>query len=94
MEFEAFDDVSDTMRSKLNQTRRSIERHSGVKGNVFENIVSSFLTDYLPKFIGVSTGFIIDSEGREYKQIDIILFDSNKSPTFFRSKNISHPGQD
>ena len=41
MEFEAFDEVSVTMRSKLSQTRGSIERHSGVKGNVYENIVSS-----------------------------------------------------
>lgn len=47
-----------------------------------------FLRDYLPKFIDVSSGFIVDAGGNQSKQLDVILFDANKAPKFFQKENI------
>jgi hypothetical protein len=46
------------------------------------------LGKYLPKFLGISRGFIVDSEGKESKQLDIIIFDANKAPIFFQNESI------
>jgi hypothetical protein len=84
---ELFDEVSNEMISSLNQARLSLT-HSASKGTAYENTLIDFLRKYLPKFLGVSSGFIVDADGKESKQLDIIIFDANKAPIFFQKESI------
>jgi hypothetical protein len=62
--------------------QESIE-HRGEKGRSIEEILRKFLMLYFPKSLDVSTGFIIDSNGNESRQMDVILTDSSKTPVFY-----------
>lgn len=83
-----FDEVSTQMTSRLNQARIGIGTHAPSKGTTFENIFIEFLREYLPKFMDVSSGFIVDANGNQSRQLDVILFDANKSPKFYQKENI------
>ena len=54
--------------------------HPGEKGSEIENKIREVLTSILPEKIGVSSGFVIDSDGNESKQMDIILYDKMNTP--------------
>jgi hypothetical protein len=80
---QTFDNISKKMRTDFDEIRDTI-KHSGEKGRSFEQIVSTFLEKYLPKSLDISTGFIIDSNGNQSKQMDIIISDATKTPIFFQ----------
>jgi hypothetical protein len=82
-----FDEISKEMTSSLNQARLAIS-HSASKGTALEQIFIDFLRNYLPKFLEASTGFIVDANGNQSKQLDIIVFDANKAPIFFQKESI------
>ena len=44
----------------------------------FEEVVREFLRTYFPKTLDISTGFLIDSNGNESNQMDIIISDGAK----------------
>jgi hypothetical protein len=75
------------MRTDFDEIRNTI-RHPGEKGRSFENIVRAFLEKYLPKSLDISTGFIIDSNGNQSKQMDIIISDATKTPIFFQDESM------
>lgn len=83
-----FDEVSKTMRSDFEKTRKAIEKHPGLKGNSFEEIFRKFLREYLPESLDISTGLLVDSNGNFSKQLDVIISDKAKTPIFFRSGDI------
>lgn len=60
--------------------------HSGEKGSLIEHQLRSHLTEILPEKIGVSHGFVIDSNGEVSKQMDIILYDKLNTPPIFSSE--------
>jgi hypothetical protein len=62
--------------------------HPGEKGSFFEEIVREFLKMYSPKSLDISTGFIIDSNDNESKQMDIIISDATKTPIFFQNTSV------
>lgn len=62
--------------------------HSGLKGTALEKEFKRFLRDYLPKSIEISSGQIIDSNGNQSKQIDVILHDSQRTPYMFDEDDI------
>jgi hypothetical protein len=76
------------MRAKLNLARTSIDIHPGSKGTAFENIVAQFLKEHFPSSIDISSGFIIDCDGNQSKQLDIILSDGSKTPKFFQTNGM------
>lgn len=83
-----FDEVSKTMRSDFEKTRKAIEKHPGLKGNSFEEIFKKFLREYLPESLDISTGLLVDSNRNFSKQLDVIISDKAKTPIFFRSGDI------
>ncbi|WP_134724500.1 DUF6602 domain-containing protein [Paracoccus luteus] len=72
------------LTARVEQIKASLA-HPGLKGGAVEEAVRNLLQDYLPKNIGIGSGVVIDSAGSQSAQIDIILYDAQKTPTFFRS---------
>ena len=72
------------LQAKLAKIRAVIS-HSGVKGEGAEEIVRQFLRDVLPTFLGVGTGIVIDSLGRQSRQIDVVIYDKARTPNFLTS---------
>ena len=64
---------------------RNLIPTSGEIGTLIEEMFRSYLTEVLPEKIGVSNGFVMDSDGRESQQMDIILYDKINTPRFFTS---------
>ncbi|MCG9133405.1 hypothetical protein J5I95_17175 [Candidatus Poribacteria bacterium] len=64
---------------------RSLIPTSGEIGTLIEEMFRSYLTEVLPEKIGVSNGFVMDSEGGESQQMDIILYDKMNTPRIFTS---------
>jgi len=81
---EIFDEVSSQMKSDFIKAQKSLN-HSGLKGDANEETVKKFLRQYLPKTLDITTGTLVDSEGNQSKQLDIIISDSAKTPIFFQS---------
>ena len=67
---------------------RNSQTHHGLQGTQTEGIVKDFLKKYLPRNLDISTGTIIDSNGKQSKQIDIILSDYAKTPIFYEKEGI------
>ena len=84
---EIFDEVSKQMISDFEKSRRALN-HSGLKGTANEEIVKSFLRQYLPRNLEISSGTIVDSNGGVSRQLDIIIHDSAKTPVFYQSADI------
>lgn len=81
---EVFDEVSIQMKSDFVKAQKSLT-HSGLKGDANEEIIKKFLRQYLPKTLDITTGTLVDSEGNQSRQLDIIICDSAKTPIFFQS---------
>ena len=81
---EIFDEVSSQMKSDFVKAQKSLT-HSGLKGDANEETVKKFLRQYLPKTLDITTGTLVDSEGNQSRQLDIIICDSAKTPIFFQS---------
>ena len=81
---EIFDEVSDQMKSDFMKAQKSLS-HAGLKGDANEETVRKFLRQYLPKTLDITTGMLVDSDGNQSRQLDIIICDSSKTPIFFQS---------
>lgn len=55
--------ISEELLIKLNQIKCFVKKHNLTIGILTEEILRNFLTDYLPKSISVSQGFIIYPDG-------------------------------
>ena len=76
------------MRSDLRKARSALS-HPGLKGSSFEETFRTFLRQYLPKTLDVSTGIIVDAQGNPpSRQIDVIISDAAKTPILFASGEI------
>jgi hypothetical protein len=84
---EIFDDVSAQMKRDFTRAQKALS-HPGQKGDANEETVRSFLKQYLPKVLDVSTGILVDSLGNRSNQLDIILSDAAKTPIFYQSGNL------
>jgi len=80
-----FDEVSKQMKSDFVKAQKSLS-HAGLKGEVNEETVRKFLRQYLPKTLDITTGMLVDSNGNQSRQLDIIICDSVKTPIFFQSR--------
>lgn len=58
------------------------------KGALIRKTFKENITEILPEKIGVSNGVVIDSEGSESKQMDIILYDKMNSPRLFTNDSV------
>ena len=55
-------------------------RHSGEFGSYREELVKKWLRVVVPEKFGISSGFLINSEGAISTQCDIIIYDKTKTP--------------
>lgn len=56
-------------------------------GEARERHLRDFLRDWLPAQYGVSHGYIIDINGNQSKQSDVILYDADRCPKFLLDRN-------
>ena len=79
---ELFSIVAERMRHDLKITRAALT-HPGLRGAAFEESFRSFLRSYLPKALDISTGILVDADGRHSRQLDVIISDAAKTPIFY-----------
>src|SRR6266478_341587 len=54
--------------------------HEGLKGRIREIFVNDLIAPLLPSFVGLGTGKIIDSEGGQSGECDVIVYDRDLMP--------------
>jgi hypothetical protein len=84
---EIFDEVAKQMRSDFEKARKAVKQ-PGIKGASFEETFRTFLREYLPQLLDVSTGVLVDAHGSASRQLDVIISDSAKTPIFYRGGDI------
>ena len=60
--------------------------HAGEMGSATEENWRELLRAYLPSRYAVEGGFMIDVDGRESQQLDLIIFDRQYSPVLFENR--------
>lgn len=65
------------------QDIRSQNNHEKVKGDRGEETVRRFLRERLPQSVGVTSGEIIDANGKRSREVDVIVYDAMNSPLVF-----------
>jgi len=79
-----FEEVSVQMRNDFNKAQKALT-HPGLKGDAYEEVVRTFLRQYLPKNLDITQGMVVDSEGKQSRQLDVIVCDMARTPIFFQS---------
>ncbi len=54
--------------------------HEGLKGRIREMVVDDLVAPLLPSYAGVGTGKIIDSEGGQSGECDVVIYDRDTMP--------------
>lgn len=78
-----YDGMQQEMEAKL-KTGTAALIHSGMKGDESEDNWRSWLMEYLPNRYAVAKGVVIDSDGNESEQIDVIIYDRQYSYLVFK----------
>lgn len=65
------------------QEIRDQNNHSKIKGDRVEEHVREFLRQRLPQSVGVTSGEIIDANGKRSREVDVIVYDAMNSPLLF-----------
>ncbi|QWG94634.1 DUF6602 domain-containing protein [Bacillus toyonensis] len=55
-------------------------KHHGLKGDVREHALSNFLKKHLPERFKVGSGIVVNSDGEQSRQQDIIIYDAFNAP--------------
>ena len=82
-----FDEVANQMRSDIEKARSAL-KHPGLKGEAFEETFRTFLRNYLPRSLDVSTGILVDAHGASTRQLDAIVSDTARTPIFYASGQV------
>jgi hypothetical protein len=78
---EVFYSVQEEMRAQL--AVGGFFEHPSAAGAATERLWLDVLVRYLPKRYSAASAFVIDSDGRRSRQIDIAIFDNLYSPVLF-----------
>lgn len=76
------------LKHELAEARAAVQ-HRSLKGSLNEQAVADWLKPMLPGAIDVCTGEVIDSEGGQSKQVDVLLYDVATTPRFLSRGNIN-----
>jgi hypothetical protein len=68
------------------ETGRETSDHPTIKGDTGELAWGDMLEKYLPKRYAASGGIVVDSQGAQSEQIDLIIYDRQYSPFIFQHK--------
>lgn len=77
-----YDGVTQQIKSEFEFINNCIE-HQGEKGNANERILRDLIVKFLPKKFGIGSGIIIDQDGKQAKQSDLIIYDTYLYPMIF-----------
>ncbi|MES5956110.1 hypothetical protein QCI42_22530 [Bacillus fungorum] len=55
-------------------------KHNGLKGNVREHALSTFLEKHFPEKLKIGSGIVVNSDGIQSRQQDIIIYDAFNAP--------------
>lgn len=81
--------ASDEMKHSLAKSRAALS-HNLSKGEAAEESVRVFFRSHLPSSLGVAKGQVIDCQGKQSRQIDVIIYDSLHTPILFNSEENGH----
>ena len=56
--------------------------HPGEAGSSREEALRELLRNYLPKRVGVGSGFVIDANGGKSRQTDVVIYDRGHASVF------------
>lgn len=65
------------------EASRTAFAHNLTKGEAVEEALRQFLRDHLPASIGVTHGQVIDRHGAISSQLDVVLYDAQRTPILF-----------
>ncbi len=80
------DDVSRSLTASLSgglHSNRKLFAHGGTMGSNSEERWIDWLRGHLPRRYGVEQAVIIDKNGREAEQIDVVIFDPQYTPILY-----------
>lgn len=66
------------------QSNRAVLSHPSAKGTATEEGWREMLGEYLPNRYCVSKAFVIDADGRQSEEIDLVIYDRQYSPFLFK----------
>ncbi|KFJ07026.1 hypothetical protein BTHE_1454 [Bifidobacterium thermophilum] len=79
---EILDKSEQTLKSELEEYYSSFISHKPTAGASVEDVLKKWLRNHLPSSIGVTSGFAMDITGKKTKQLDVILYDAQRTPIF------------
>jgi hypothetical protein len=82
-----FQSIAVNMLLEFEHTQTQI-KHMGERGSEREAVLKSFLSTYLPTRYGISSGEILDTEGRTSHQCDLIIYDHTNCPLLLAGKKV------
>ncbi|MCD6562547.1 MAG: hypothetical protein J7K23_01370 [Thermoproteales archaeon] len=78
---EIFKKISEKLDIEFGELSKEIS-HPLKSGEARENALRKILEKYLPQRVGIDSGFVIDTQGHESKQIDIVIYDKINATVF------------
>src|SRR6266852_3018057 len=75
------------LRSEVDSIN-SLFQHQGVKGSGNESVLRELLTKFIPKRFGIGTGVVIDRNGTQSRQCDIVIYDTMLYPSLLSLTNV------
>lgn len=70
--------MHDEVVQQLQLTKRIA--HPGESGRAREEVIRRFLRRFVPRGLGIDTGFVVDASGDISRQIDIVIYRDNYHP--------------
>lgn len=76
------------MTASLEEAR--VINHAGSKGDISEDHWIKMLNDHLPSRYRAAKAFVIDSHNQISEQIDVVIYDTQYSPLFFKNEGAKY----
>ena len=81
-----FTSLQENLTSDL-RSNKTVLMHPGEKGNATEDSWIKFFERHLPQRYRVSRAFVIDANGEQSEQIDIVIYDWQYTPLLYNKDN-------
>lgn len=70
------------------QLINNVFHHNGLKGEGNENMLRDLLKKFIPKKYGIGSGLIIDKNGNQSRQCDIVIYDNYNYPELLSMSSV------